>query len=199
MNGKRVTGFVIAFGVLVMVFVLGVRMLKAPAEPSRGSGAHEHGVAHLNVAVDGADLYLEFISPSANIVGFEHPPRTEAQKTAVNNAVETLQDGESLIVPPAGARCRLADSTADTDIDSDPSSESEGGDPHEHDEAGEPLRHSEFTAEYHFTCDNPEELTSVDVLLLRVFSGIEHIGVLLLTGTEQAALELTGENTRIPF
>ncbi len=199
MNGKRVVGFAVTFGVLAFVFVLGVRVLKTPAIPSSGQGAHEHGVAHLNVAVDGADLYLEFISPSANIVGFEHPPRTEAQNTAVEDAVETLRDGESLIVPPTGAPCRLADPTVDTDIDSDPSSESEGGDPHEHDEAGEHQPHSEFTAEYHFVCEHPEGLTGVDVMLFRAFPGIEHIEVLLLTGTEQAALELTGENNWIPF
>ena len=172
MNGKRVTGFVISFAVLVGVFVLGVRVLKAPAELSRGSGAHEHGVGHLNVAVDGFDLYLEFISPSANMLGFEHPPRTEEQKTAIDGAVETLRDGESLIVPPAGAQCRLADSTVDTDIDSDPGSESDGADPHEHDEPDgpdEPQRHSEFTAEYHFICERPEQLSGVDVMLFRGF------------------------------
>ena len=199
MNGKRVVGLAVTFGVLVSVFVLAVCVLKTPAEPSPGQGAHQHGVAHLNVAVDGADLYLEFISPSANIVGFEHPPRTEAQNTTVDDAVELLKDGESLFVPPAGAQCRLGNPTVDSDIDSDPGSESEGAHPHEHDEGDEPQRHSEFTADYHFVCDNPEELTGVDVMLSRAFPGIEHIGVLLLTGTEQAALELAGEDRWIAF
>jgi hypothetical protein len=199
MNGKRVSGFVLSFGVLVIVSVLGVRMLKAPAELSRGSGAHEHGVGHLNVAVEGSDLYLEFISPSANMLGFEHPPRTEEQKTAIDGAVETLRDGESLIVPPAGAQCRIADSTVDTDIDSHSGSESEGADPHEHDEPDEPQRHSEFTAEYHFICERPEELSGVDVMLFRGFPGLQLIEVQLLTGSRQVALELTGENHWIPF
>jgi hypothetical protein len=199
MNGKRVSGFVLSLGVLAIVFVFGVRALEAPPKHSPGRGGHEHGVAHLNVAVEGANLHLEFISPSANIVGFEHPPRTGAQKTAVENAVETLKDGESLIVLPAGAQCSFGVPTVDTDIDSDPSPESEGAHPQEHDEAEGHQRHSEFTAEYHFVCEHPEELTGVDVLLFRYFPGVEHIEVRLLTGTKQAAQELTAKNNRISF
>ena len=199
MDGKRIGVFVVSLGVVAILLVMGVRALKAPAEPSRGSGGHEHGVAHLNVAVDGADLYLEFLSPAANIVGFEHLPRTEAQRTAVPEAIQTLEDGESLFVPSPGAQCKLGGATVDTDIDDDPGSGSEGTDPHEHEEADEHQSHSEFTAEYRFVCEHPDELTGVDVMLFRAFPGIEHIGVLLLIGPEQGALDLTGENNRISF
>jgi hypothetical protein len=156
-------------------------------------------VAHLNVAAQGADLYLEFISPAANIVGFEHPPRTDAQRTAVKETVETLKGGEALIVLPAGARCGLTEPIVDTDIDSDPSSESEDAHQHEQHEADEHKRHSEFKAEYHFVCKHPEKLGHIDVMLLRDFPGIERIEVQLLTGTKQTALELTAKKNRIPF
>ena len=117
MKYTRVSGLVVTIGVFAIVFVLSVLVLKAQAEHSRRHEAHEHGMAHLNVAVEGADLYLEFISPAANIVGFEHPPRTDAQKTTVRKAIATLKDGEALIILPAGAQCRLAKCIVDTDID----------------------------------------------------------------------------------
>jgi hypothetical protein len=181
------------------VFVLSVLVLKAQTEHSRNQEAHEHGVAHLNVAVEGTELYLEFISPAANIVGFEHPPRTDEQKTAVKEAVETLEDGEVLFVLPAGVQCGLAEPIVDTDIDGDPISESEGAHQHEHHEADEHQRHSEFKAEYHFVCEHPDKLEHIDVMLFRDFPGIERIEVQLLTGTKQTALELTAKKYRIPF
>ena len=57
------------------------------AEEKRHHEAHEHGVANLNVAVEGNNIYIEFSSPAANIVGFEHHPRTHEQKDAVRDAV----------------------------------------------------------------------------------------------------------------
>jgi hypothetical protein len=152
-------------------------------------------VAHLNVVVEDDDLYLEFASPAANIVGFEHRPRTDAQKAAVMEAVETLKNGETLIALPAGAQCRLAEPTVHTDIDS----EFEDAHEHEHHEADEHQRHSEFTAEYHFICKRPEKLAHIDVTLQHGFPGIERIEVQLLAGTKQTGLELTAKRNRIPF
>ena len=39
-------------------------------------GPHEHGVASLNLVVDGNLVSLELDSPAANLVGFEHTPGT---------------------------------------------------------------------------------------------------------------------------
>jgi hypothetical protein len=198
MKSKRVREFA-SIIVCEVVFVLGVHVLEAQVEPTRRHEAHEHGVAQLNVATQGAELYLEFVSPAANIVGFEHPPRTDEQRAAVQEAVEILKDGEALIVLPAGAECRLAESMIDTDIDSDPSSEPEGAHQHEHHATDEHQRHSEFTAEYRFVCKQSQKLGHMDVMLFHSFPGIERIEVQLLTGTKQAALELTVKKNRIPF
>jgi hypothetical protein len=140
-------------------------------------------VAHLNVAVDGADLFLELISPAANIVGFEHSPDTEVQEDAVEKALDKLESGEILFVLPCNAQGELAESTVETDIE----------------QADETESHSEFRAEYHFFCENPEKLTHIDVMLLRAFPGIERIEVQLFTDRKQTALELTAKKTRIPF
>lgn len=46
----------------------------------RALGAHVHGIGELNVAIDGEALLVELISPAMDLVGFEHAPRTEAQR-----------------------------------------------------------------------------------------------------------------------
>ena len=76
--------------------MLGLWVVLAPAEESatRQHEAHEHGSARLNVALEGADLYVEFVSPAANIVGFEYEARTEEEKRTVHEALETLESAE---------------------------------------------------------------------------------------------------------
>ena len=178
--------------------------------------AHEHGVAHMNVAFEDNHLYIEFISPAANIVGFEHHPRTEEQKAAVNEAIKTLKDGKTLFILPPGAGGRLDKSVVDTGIEIDADHESEDTHRHEHgemrkktdeDESGHEEhhdadkheRHSEFKVEYHFICEKPKKLVHFDVMLFRVFPGIEHIEVQLLTQRKQSAFELTAKKNRITF
>jgi hypothetical protein len=60
-------------------------------------------------------------------------------------------------------------------------------------------RHSDFKAKYHFICNQSEELAYLDVMLLRVFPGIERIEVQILTDTGQTAKELTAKDYRITF
>ena len=114
MKCKLLSGLIILLFALIFVFVCGTNVPKVLAEEYRHHKAHAHGVAHLNVAVEGNDLYIELFSPAANIVGFEHHPRTEKQKAAVNKAIEKLQAGEALFVFSPGAEGKLTKSKVDT-------------------------------------------------------------------------------------
>ena len=204
--------FRLALILLTIVFTsLVLTHSETQAEETRHHEAHEHGVATLNVAVEGNNIYIEFSSPAANIVGFEHHPRTHEQKHAVEEAVKTLQAGDALFILSGGSNSRMVKSKVDTDIneDTDHHTESEHGHAEEkhhgkeehhdkeHSEADEHERHSEFTAEYHFVCKNPNKLSQIDVMLFQVFPGIEHIEVQLLTETKQTAVELTAKENKI--
>jgi hypothetical protein len=181
------------------------------AEEKRHHEAHEHGVASLNVAVEGNNIYIEFSSPAANVVGFEHHPRTHDQKDAVKDAVKKLQEGDALFILSSGSESKLVKSSVDTDIDKDADHHSESEHGHgeeehhdqeehhdkEHSEAEEHERHSEFEAQYHFVCKKPDRLSQIDVKLFGVFPGIEHIEVQLITETKQTAVELTAKRNKI--
>ena len=167
--------------------------------------AHEHGVASLNIAVEGKNLYIEFSSPAVNIIGFEHHPRTHTQKDAVKNAVNQLQKANTLFILSAGPEIQLVTASVHTDIDeeADHHSESEHGHADEghhdkeHHAADEHERHSEFNARYHFVCKKPERLSQIEVGLFRVFPGIEQIEVQLVSGTKQTAMKLTAKKHKI--
>jgi hypothetical protein len=199
--------YVMAVLFTIVVTGQGLTFSKVQALEYRHHEAHEHGVAILNVAIEGNNIYIEFSSPAANIVGFEHHPRTHDQKNAVKDAIKNLQEGDALFIISAGSESRLVKSIVDADIDKDEDHHSESEHAHgqekhhdkENSEVDEHQRHSEFKAEYHFVCNKLDRLPQIDVKLFRVFPGIEHIKVQLLNETQQTAVELTAKKSKILF
>jgi Protein of unknown function (DUF2796) len=57
---------------ILALFPAGIAL--ADEAEHREHGPHVHGVAQLNVALDGNVLWIELNSPAMNIVGFEHAP-----------------------------------------------------------------------------------------------------------------------------
>ncbi len=188
-------------------------------------GAHVHGIAHLNVALEGKNLYMEFVSPAANIVGFEYAPKTQAERDAIQSARKALENAEAVFQLPPAAGARLVEasvvSEAEHDTHHDAEHGHEGEDHHhhasEHDHEGEghdeekagkdhahhdadaheSETHSDFKAVYRFVCQNPDKLANIEVRLFELFPGIEEIEVQLLTETKQTAMELTAQKRKI--
>ena len=69
--------------------------------------AHVHGIATLNLAMEGDELEIEFVSPAGNIVGFEHEAVTAAERRAIRDAIEQLRKGNELFDLPLAASCSL--------------------------------------------------------------------------------------------
>ncbi|MCP4378632.1 MAG: DUF2796 domain-containing protein [bacterium] len=180
------------------------------AEEYRQHGTHEHGLAQMNLAVDDKDLHIEVISPAANVVGFEHQPKTPEQEAAVNKAIDTLQDGTSLFGLTSKAACRLVEAQVDTgminasdhkhdetqnEVSSEHEQHEQNG--HDNDKEYDHEGHSEFTVSYHFTCRKPKKLQEIEVKLFSVFPGMERIQVHALTDNGQLAVELNPKQARI--
>lgn len=77
------------------------------ASAASAQHAHEHGVADLRVALEGSTLLIEFESPLANLVGFEHAARSDAEKAAMAKLEKTLRVPQGLVSLPAAAGCTL--------------------------------------------------------------------------------------------
>ncbi len=207
-----------------VVIVLGLYVPESGSHGVRHHEAHVHGVARMNVALEGNALFIELISPAANIVGFEHAPRTDEQKAAVRKAFETLKAGMALFTLSADTGARLVESKVESDIADDDKNPPETGHNHGHnhhhhgpghksasqspnhhghspaeDHDHDHDHHSDFRVQYHFVLQHPEKLTHVDVMAFRIFPGIEHIEVQLLTGAKQTALKLSPQRNRIVF
>ena len=69
--------------------------------------AHEHGVGHLSIAIQGDKVEIELVVPGADAVGFEHTAKTKSEKRAVKVAAEKLKKAKRLITLTPGAHCHL--------------------------------------------------------------------------------------------
>ncbi|MGY6586700.1 MAG: ZrgA family zinc uptake protein [Wenzhouxiangella sp.] len=124
------------FGVLAAASLTAMLALPVAAEPMRQHGAHVHGEATGNLSLDDEQLRLELTIPGVNLVGFEHPPRDEAQRDALADTLAFLNAGSWVDVHAAG-RCELVSANAHThgfreNDDHDHSHEHRHDDAHHH-------------------------------------------------------------------
>lgn len=172
--------------------------------------AHVHGIAALNLVLEGNEVWVELDSPAANIVGFEHAPSSADDHAALDRAVATLHDGDRLFVFNDEAGCRMETATVTSELlDEEREGHAEGkggahgqGEGHDHGEhtgEHEGEAHSDIEAAYHFECDAPDKLTALTVELFEAFSGMEKIKVQYVIESKQGAAELTAKDQVVQF
>jgi hypothetical protein len=145
--------------------------------------AHTHGVGDLDVAVDGGRISLALTVPAADVVGFEHAPRTDAQREAVASAEKLLRAQAELFALPVAARCRFlsADVTA----------------PWSGDAGAADAEHSDFAARWEFDCAEPAQLAFIEVRIAAKLSGDLKLRATVLDERGQRRAELTRSRTRL--
>jgi hypothetical protein len=175
-------------------------------EGHRQHGVHQHGEGTLNVIVEGSELYLEFISPAADIVGFEHRPRNAAQENVLQEAMRRLQDGGRLFNPAALARCRLAEAEVTTDLidmgkDDHGRQKDRGSHAHDHEHGHDHERkgqdhdiHADFEASYRFSCTQPASLDRLEVRIFEFFPALQEVRVQVVTGQGQKGVLIDRDN-----
>lgn len=188
--------------------VLAMLALAQPAlagEPRREAGRHEHGLSELAVAQEGPELLIDLRGPAANFLGFEHAPRTGAERAALAAARALLEQGEKLFGLPAAARCRFvaarvtAPDLAAFDEEADEAEEDGHGiaeDEHDEDElAHGDENHSEMAVSYDVRCDAPQALSAIEVKVFVAFPGTGRIAASTVGPAGQTAVMLTPDNT----
>jgi hypothetical protein len=180
----------------------------------RQHDAHVHGIAALNLALEGNEVHVELDSPAANIVGFEHAPSSEADHAALDKAVAILKDGDRLFRFNAEAHCRMEQSNVTSSLldeehgehegDHDhKKKEAQGHDEHQHEAHGheehEGETHSDIDVVYHFECDQPGKLAQLTVELFEAFSGMAELNVQYVVESKQGAAKLTPADHVVKF
>ncbi|WP_457978264.1 DUF2796 domain-containing protein [Ectopseudomonas composti] len=166
-------------------------------------GAHEHGVASLNVALDGQALELQIDSPAMNFVGFEHAAKSDADKAKVAAAKAELEKPIELFGLAAGA-CQVTKQELESPLfgDHDHHHEDEAHE-HEHADANEhehEHEHSDIEASYQLSCKQVDALKQLDLSeLFKRFPATQKIQVQLIGPSGQQGVELTPAQPRLSF
>ena len=173
----------------------------AARDGHRELGAHEHGHGTFNVAIDGKTVAIELIAPGADIVGFEHAPKTDEQKAKLAAAKAALEKIETVLELPGAAGCKVT--KADVEAPHADEKAAKGGHGHGHDhskKAGEDddgEAHSEFHATYELTCSAPDALGQLKFAYFDSFKGAEELDVTVVTPKGQKAFEATREKPEL--
>jgi hypothetical protein len=162
--------------------VLAILLTAAGSADARETGAHVHGAAKMQLAVDGNTLELELISPLDSLLGFEHAPRTGKQRNAVHAMTEKFRKPESLFVPTAAARCtagpaQLTSPVTNGDMPPKERKQEDG--------------HGELEAVITFRCESPSALKDLDVKLFEAFPQLHRLQVQIVGPRGQSAATLT--------
>jgi hypothetical protein len=166
-------------------------------------GAHEHGVGRLNAVLDGQTLELELDSPAMNLVGFEHPATSAADKAKVAAVRKQLENPLALFNLPKAAGCVASSQELNSPLFGDkPEADHDDDDDHDHDaKDGEHHHdHSEIHAHYQFTCATPTALSNLDLTqVFKTFPATQKIQVQLIGPSGQQGVDATATAATLKF
>lgn len=181
------------------IFAMGLLGLSATSVAA--FDAHQHGIAELNYIQEGQQIEIEFSSPLANLVGFEHAPEGKQVKVYLE-AVSRLKQASHFAF--RGASCDLHSRTIELpyepeslSVDDHKGHEHEGHEHegheheghehegHEHEGHQHSGEHSNLTITYQFQCDGQVE--QVELGLFKVMPQLESINMQWLSGVGQGA------------
>ena len=172
--------------------------LSSPA--ALAAHAHVHGLAKLDVAVDGGQLILHLDSPLESLLGFEHPPYSAVQVKQAQAMVSKLHAAQALFVPTPAAACRLDG----VEIESEALAPSllAGGTqapvpPPRAGQQGE--AHGDLDADFTFRCARPDALHGMDVRLFQHFPRLHRVDVQMALPQGESAARLDPAHTRLSW
>src|SRR5574337_453781 len=161
----------------MLKWIIGVGgLLLAGVAVAQTHGTHEHGVANLNVVLEGRRLTMEVYGPLDNFAGFEHAPRTAAERDALDRALDLLRKPGTVVALPEAAGCVLATSELHNPF------AAKGGTSAD--------RHADLTASYEFDCATPAALKRLEVRLFDSFPRLRKLRAAVASPGGQSGAEL---------
>jgi hypothetical protein len=156
------------------------------AGTAQAAGAHEHGVARLDVAVDAKRVSILLDTPLESLVGFEREPRTDAEREKVAAALARLRDAQQLFHIDPGAGCTLAR------VDLQSPALQLG-------RAAAPAKegHADLEATFDFACTNGARAGFVEVGLFETFPALTRLDLQVATPKGQLKATLRKPSSRV--
>jgi hypothetical protein len=145
------------------------------------AGPHEHGVARMNLAIDGQQLQVSIQVPLESLLGYERAPRNAAEQTQATAMLERLKQAQEVIVTPAAAQCRAVEAAQIKAPLIEGKSSAE--------------QHGDLSGQYQLVCAQPAELRTLEVSLFEVSRRISRVQV-QVAGPKGASQTVLRRNKR---
>lgn len=153
--------------------------------------AHVHGHIQLGVAVDGKQVSVDIDTPLESLLGFEHAPRSAAEKKLAADWAQRLRDGSGLLQFNAEAQCRLVQADLDAPVlglgkqaSPSPLGKDDGG-------------HADLEGAWLFECAAPGALRSLDLAFFKRSAHARVMEVQWVKGSRQGKQTLKRPQSRI--
>ncbi len=155
--------------------------------------AHEHGVARLDIGVEPARITLNIELALEDLAGFEHAPRTEAERAAVQAALARLRDAATLVRIDGAAGCVVARTEfiapvwgvgAGAAAPASAAPESKEG-------------HGDLDATYEFKCSAGYKAGYIELGLFEAFARLKRVEVQAVTARGQMKVVLRRPQARV--
>ena len=197
------------------------------SETRRDLAAHEHGVGKLNIAFEKGQIAMELEAPGSDIVGFEHPAETAADRKKIDAAIAILAKPLDIFSLPADAKCQVREAKVELhggdgkehddhhtehakhddhkheakDAKHDDHKHEEAGhdEHHDHDEhhEGKDAGHTEFHAEFVLSCANPSVVKQIEFPYFSTFPNARELEVQMITDKGSTAFEVKRDKPRL--
>jgi Protein of unknown function (DUF2796) len=151
---------------VIFAWAIHVANAGAAGKKRHQHGAHVHGTAKLDIAIEGRTATVEFASPAESIVGFEHQAKTAADQQKQAKALDLLKNkiGGMVIFEPA-LGCRWSPTNLDI--------------------VRQDQEHAEVHGVFAVTCDSPLAGSRVRFAFTKEFPTLRTVNVQLVAATQQ--------------
>lgn len=167
--------------------LLSLSLAAWPVLASDNPGAHQHGHADLQMAIDNERVDLLLLSPAYNLIGFEHKPRTDEQQQRVNDTEQWAN--ETAMINTVAGNCTLVSSAMHVGW-----SEAKGdGHKHDHDHDHD-SGHADIEITQTLNCPNLSESAQFETGLMARFPELQHLNMQWVGPLGQGATRLSPGN-----
>jgi Protein of unknown function (DUF2796) len=156
--------------VILAMVIQGVNAGSA-AKKRHQHGAHVHGTAKLNIAIEERTATVEFEAPAESIIGFEHKAKTATDQQKQTKALELFKNkiGSMLIFEPA-LGCRLSPTNLDV--------------------VQQDQEHSEVHGVFAVSCNAPLGGSKIRFGFTKTFPALQTVTVQVVAPTQQVGASI---------
>jgi hypothetical protein len=154
-----------------------------------------HGATIVDVVQSGRDLNITFELSGLDTVGFEHAPRSQAERTKISSALNILQSPDEWLMANAEAHCQRTFIGVTPNVFRT-SHEEEAHQPRQKSPRAE---YAAIGVQYSFICDAPLRLRAIEFDLIGRFPKLRAIIVNVTAPGGQSQAVITTPRAQIAF